>query len=127
LLVHDASPAIAALDALDPADLEGLASSSVLDLARKLNQDKRFSPSTLLERLSMEEARLVTGVASESEAHALDASECARILRRLRLERERGAVQRELDRLQQRPEASGELEMLLMRKMDLIREIEDLR
>jgi DNA primase len=127
LLVHDPGTALDALDSLDPADLEGLASSSVLDLARKLNQDKRFSPSTLLERLSMDEARLVTGVASESEAHALDASECGRILRRLRLERERGAVQRELDRLQQRPEAGGELEALLMRKMDLIREIEDLR
>ena len=49
------------------------------------------------------------------------------LLPRLRLERERGAVQRELDRLQQRPEAGEELEALLMRKMDLIREIEDLR
>jgi hypothetical protein len=90
LLVHDPAPALDAIDSLDPADVEGLASSSVLDLARKLNQDKRFSPSTLLERLSTEEARLVTGVASETEAHALDASECARIVRRLRLERERG-------------------------------------
>jgi hypothetical protein len=36
-------------------------------------------------------------------------------------------VQRELDRLQQRPDADGELESLLMRKMDLIREIEALR
>ena len=127
LLVHDPAPALDAIDSLDPADVEGLASSSVLDLARKLNQDKRFSPSTLLERLSTEEARLVTGVASETEAHALDASECARIVRRLRLERERGTVQRELDRLQQRPDADGELESLLMRKMDLIREIEALR
>ena len=69
----------------------------------------------------------MTGVASETEAHALDASECARIVRRLRLERERGTVQRELDRLQQRPDADGELESLLMRKMGLIREIEALR
>ncbi len=128
LLIHDPALALDALDALDPADLEGLASSSVLDLARKLNQDKRFSPSTLLERLSMDEARLVTGVASEGEAHALDASECTRILKRLRLERERGLVQRELDRLQQRPDMDGgELETLLMRKMGLIREIEELR
>jgi DNA primase len=128
LLVHQPGPALEALAALDPADLEGLASSSVLDLARKLNDDRKFSPSVLIERLSMADAQVVTGIASESEAHAHDAAECARIIRRRRWERERSVVQRDIDRLQQQPNgsASAEIEALLKRKMDLIRTIEDL-
>jgi DNA primase len=128
LLIHQPGSALDALAALDQADLEGLASSSVLDLARKLNDDRKFSPSVLIERLSMADAQVVTGIASESEAHAHDAAECARIIRRRRWERERSAVQRDIDRLQQQPDgsASAEIEALLKRKMDLIRMIEDL-
>jgi DNA primase len=128
LLVHQPGPALEALATLDPADLEGLASSSVLDLARELNNDKRFSPSVWIERLSMADAQVVTGIASESEAHAHDAAECARIMRRRRWERERSVVQRDIDRLQQQPNgsASAEIEALLKRKMDLIRTIEEL-
>ena len=116
LLIHDPGQALDALATLEPADLEGLASGSVLDLARKLNNDRRFSPSVLLERLSMAEAQVVTGIASESEAHAHDAGECARIVRRRRWERERSAVQRDIDRLQQQQpngSASAEIEALL--------------
>ena len=128
LLIHDPGQALDALATLEPADFEGLASGSVLDLARKLNNDRRFSPSVLIERLSMADAQVVTGIASESEAHAHDAGECARIVRRRRWERERSAVQRDIDRLQQQPNgsASAEIETLLKRKMDLIRVIEDL-
>ena len=128
LLIHNPDQALDALATLEPADLEGLASGSVLDLARKLNNDRRFSPSVLLERLSMADAQVVTGIASESEAHAHDAGECARIVRRRRWERERSAVQRDIDQLQQQPNgsASAEIEALLKRKMDLIRVIEDL-
>ena len=76
----------------------------------------------------MAEAQVVTGIASESEAHAHDAGECARIVRRRRWERERSAVQRDIDRLQQQPNgsASAEIEALLKRKMDLIHAIEAL-
>ena len=55
----------------------------------------------LLERLNAGEAQLVTGIASETEPHVHDAAECALILKRLRYERERAALQREIDRLQQ--------------------------
>ena len=129
LLIHEPEQALVALATLAPADLEGLASSSVLDLTRKLNEDKKFSPSMLLEQLSMAEAQLVTGIASESEAHAHDPAECARILTRRRYERERTTIQREIDRLQQQPNGSGpeEVESLLTRKMELIRKIEGLR
>ena len=87
-------PALGALKMLDLVDLEGLATRSVLDLAMKLQDDRGFSPSVLLERLNAGESQLVTGIASETEPHVHDASECALILKRLRYERERAALQR---------------------------------
>jgi DNA primase len=127
-LVHHPDPALGALDMLDPADLEGLASRSVLDLAMKLNDDRGFSPSVLLERLNAGESQLVTGIASETEPHVHDASECALILKRLRYERERAALQREIDRLQREngSEPGGRLEELLVRKYELIQRIDGL-
>jgi DNA primase len=127
-LVHQPGPALDALQTLDSADLEALASRSVLDLARKLNDDRGFSPSVLLERLNAGEAQLVTGVASETEPHVHDAAECALILKRLRYERERAALQREIDRLQREggADVGGELQELLVRKYELIQRIDGL-
>ena len=121
-LVHEPEPALAALDGLEPADLEGWRPRSVLDLARKLNEDRGFSPSVLLERLSMVEAQLVTGIASEPKPPAHDArSPAYASSAAARYERERAAVQREIDRLQQqrRREHSGEIDALLARKRRL--------
>ncbi len=127
MLVHRPDPALTALAGMDEADLDGLSSRSVLDLARKLNENRGFSPSVLLERLNMVEAQLVTAIASETEAHAHEAEECARSLRRLRYERERAVVQRDIDRLQQRgPGDADQLEQLLVRKYDLIQRIDGL-
>ena len=127
LLVHRPEVALGALDALDGDDLAPLAAGSVLDLARKLNEDRGFSPSVLLERLTMMEAQLVTSIASEQEAHVHDAETCARSLKRLRYERERTAVQQEIDRLQ---EGGGtdtvRLGELLVRKYALIQRIDAL-
>jgi DNA primase len=127
-LVHRPDPALGALKMLDLADLEGLATRSVLDLAMKLQDDRGFSPSVLLERLNTGESQLVTGIASEIEPHVHDASECALILKRLRYERERAALQREIDRLQREggSEPGGRLEELLVRKYELIQRIDGL-
>jgi DNA primase len=127
-LVHEPSAALQALGALEPRDFEGLASRPVLDLARELDKDRRFSPSLLFEGLTAAEATLVTGVAAEGAPHAHDADECARILRRLRFERERAAVQAEIDRLQQLGpgQPADRLEELLRWKYDLIQRIEGL-
>jgi DNA primase len=126
-LVHQSEPALEALATLEDTDLEGLPSRSVLDLARKLNQNRGFSPSALLERLSIGEAQLVTAVASEPEAPTLAVGSCVRELRRARYERERAAIQREIDRLQSSG-ASGAIEMntLLARNGDLGRLIQAL-
>jgi DNA primase len=127
-LVHRPDPALGALKMLDLADLEGLATRSVLDLAMKLQDDRGFSPSVLLERLNTGESQLVTGIASEIEPHVHDASECALILKRLRYERERAALQREIDRLQREggSEPGERLEELLVRKYELIQRIDGL-
>ena len=99
-LIHEPEPALAALSELEPSDFEGLASRSVLDLARRLNDNRGFSPSVLLERLNMVEAQLVTGIASEPAGSAWAASFCVQQLKRLRYERERAGVQREIEQLQ---------------------------
>jgi DNA primase len=128
LLIHDTGPALATLAALEEADLAGLASRSVLDLVRKLNEDSGFSPSVLLERLNMAEAQLVTEIASEGEPPVRDADSCGRIIRRLRYERERAAIQAEVDRLQQLGAAhhGDEINALLARKRSLAQQIESL-
>ena len=127
LLIHQPDGALSALEELDGTDLEGLASRTVLDLAHKLNENNGFTPSALLERLSMGDAQLVAAIASEAEAHVHDAGGCVRIIRRLRYERERAAIQREIDRLQEFGGPNGEqLDALLVRKYDLIQRIEGL-
>jgi len=69
----------------------------------------------------------VTAIASEGEAHVHDAHDCVRILKRLRWERERAAIQREIDRLQEVGALEGEkLQELLVRKYDVIQRIEAL-
>ena len=127
LLIHRPADALAALETLDGPDFDHVYSRAVLDLARKLNEDKGFSPAALFERLTMEDAQLVTAIASEGEAHVHDAHDCARILKRLRWERERAAIQREIDRLQEVGVGNGEkLQELLVRKYDVIQRIEAL-
>jgi hypothetical protein len=128
LLVHRHGEALAALAELEAADLAHLAARPVLDLARKLNEDRGFSPAVFLERLSMVEAQLVTAVASETEPHVHDAETCVRIVRRMRYERERSALQQEIDRLQGRAgeQDADRLTELLVRKYDVIQRIDAL-
>ncbi len=127
LLIHQPEGALPALATLDGTDLNGLISAAVLDLAHKLNENTEFTPSALLERLSTVDAQLVAAIASEREAHVHDAGDCVRIIKLLRYERERAAIQREIDRLQEFGGQAGEqLQELLVRKYDLIQRIEGL-
>jgi DNA-binding helix-hairpin-helix protein with protein kinase domain len=127
LLVHQPADALDALGTLDGPDFDGLSSRSVLEFARKLNEDKGFSPSALLERLTAVDAQLVTAIASEGEAHVSDARECVRSLKSRRWERESAAIQRDIDRLQESGAEAGEkLQELLVRKYDVIKQIKAL-
>ena len=127
-LIHDPARALDAIAGLENRDVEGLPAGRVLDLAAKLHEDRGFSPAALLERLTMVEANLVTAIASEREPHVHDAEGCARIIRRLRCEREHAAIQREIDRLQELGAAQhgAQIDALWARKRDLLQRIEGL-
>jgi DNA primase len=131
-LFHKTNEALAALVELDSADLEHLAGREVFEVARSLHgQPANLLPSELLRRLSTMSAQLATGIAGEDAAPVVgpgDLSECARILKRLRWERERAAVQREIDRLQGLGlgQHGEEMNLLLNQKRTLAQRIEEL-
>ena len=84
-------------------------------------------PSTLLQRLSTVNAQLVTSIAATAISTAPPAG-CVRALKRLRWERERAAIQREIDRLQElgATQHGHEIDTLWQRKKDLLHRIEEL-
>jgi hypothetical protein len=112
---------------LEEADFEGLASAPILRQARELaGQPAPSVPGLLLQRLSEYEAQVLTGLAARGTGAAPPA-ECAKALRVLRYERERAAVQREIDRLQEEgPGRVAEIHALWERKRDLLTRIEAL-
>ena len=124
-LFQDPEAGVEALEALEEADLEALLTRHILELARGLHEESpQDVPSGLLGRLNMEEARLVAGIAAEPAAPA-PLAECVATLKRLRYERERAGLQREIDRLQG-ADIDGRMAELYQRKMELIRRIERL-
>ena len=131
-LFHKTDEARAALAGLDAGDLEHLAGREIFELARELSSEPaELLPSELLRRLSTMNGQLVTGIAGEAAAPVTgpgDLAECARILKRLRCERERAAIQREIDRLQGLGSTShgDELDLLLNQKRTLAQRIEEL-
>ena len=70
---------------------------------------------------------LVTGIAAATSAPAPPV-DCVRALKRLRCERERAAIQREIDRLQGlgAGENGSEIDRLWQKKMSLLHRIEEL-
>jgi DNA primase len=127
-LIHNTSAALEALAELDDDDLEELAGRHILEMARSLhNEPLDLLPSMLLQRLSTVNAQLVTSIAATDIAQAPPAA-CARALKRLRWERERAAIQREIDRLQElgATQHGREIDTLWQRKKDLLHRIEEL-
>jgi DNA primase len=127
-LIHDTREALAAVEELDADDLAGLAGREILEVARGLHGTAAdLLPSTLLQRLSTVNAQLVTSIAASTTPPA-PAAECTRALKRLRWERERADIQREIDRLQQlgASQHGHEIDDLWQRKKDLMHRIEQL-
>ena len=96
-------------------------------MARSLHDEPvDHLPSALLQRLSTVNAQLVTSIAAHDAPHA-PAVECARAIKRLRWERERAAIQREIDRLQElgAGQHGHEIDALWQKKKDLLHLIED--
>ena len=131
-LFHKTKEARAALAGLESDDLDQLAGREVFELARSLHdQPTDLLPSELLRRLSTMSAQLVTGIAGLDTAPVIgpgDLTECTRILKRLRCERERAAIQREIDRLQGLGlgQHGDEINLLLNQKRTLAQRIEEL-
>lgn len=122
-LMHAPAAALAALIELEPADLDGLATRGILVQAQSLQAWTPASvPGALLERLNDTEAALVRHIASQPDAPA-DPADSVRTLKRLRYDRERAEVQREIDRLQQEGGARHEEQIVALwsRKKDLLR------
>src|SRR5262249_34496841 len=128
-IVNNPADAAAALDGIDDADFEHLVTREVFQVARTLQREAvRFLPSALIQRLSTMNAQLVTRIATDSAPPAKIVSDCVQALKRLRFDRERAAIQREIDRLQQlgAPEHSREIDALWQRKIDLLHRMEQL-
>ena len=124
-LVHDSLEGQAALDSLDADDLRGLAGRGIFELARSLHREGQL-PSALLQRLSTEDAQLVTSIAAGTSPPA-PALECARALKRVRWERERAEIQREIDRLQEidARRYGNEIDALWQKKKNLLLRMEE--
>src|SRR6185369_3362621 len=117
-----------ALDELDDRDIQGLSVQPILARARELaGQPPDTIPARLMERLNEREVALITEIAARSTSRAL-AHDCVQMLRLRRSERERAAVQREIDRLQERggPSDEGAIDRLWQQKLTLSVEIERL-
>ena len=126
--MRDTTSAQAVLNDMDPEDFRGLATASILLVARTLADFPPDAvPRTLSERLSSDEAALVSTIAAEADAPAL-VNDCGLALRRLRYERERAALQDEIDRRQRdgTPRALAEIDGLWQQKKDLLQRIEAL-
>ena len=127
-LIHNTVEAAEAVAGLDDLDLEGLAGRDILMAARNLHPTAPdLLPSALLQRLSTGNAQLVTSIAASATPPA-PAAECVRALKRLRWERERADIQREIDRLQRlgASQHGNEIDDLWQRKKDLMHRIEQL-
>jgi DNA primase len=128
-LVHNSSEGLEALAELGDDDISHLAARDIFELARTLQASTtpHGLPSALLRRLSTVNAQIVAGIAATTTSPA-PPLECARALKRLRCERERAAIQREIDRLQElgAREHGDEIDNLWRKKKDLLHQIEQL-
>jgi hypothetical protein len=128
-LINRPEEAFAALEDVDEADLDNLVTREVFQVARTLqNHSPELLPSTLLQRLSNMNAQLVTRIATGKAPPAKVVLNCVHTFKRLRLDRERAAIQREIDRLQQlgATQHGSEIDNLWQRKRNLIHRIEEL-
>jgi DNA primase len=126
-LVHQPSAALASLKQLETADLQGLSTENILKTARELDVRPEDVPTTLMERLSTQEAELLAAVAAEPAPPAVLPDLCVVALKFVRLERELAEVQRELNRLQNMGDTGANLLSLLDRKQRMVRALEAMK
>ena len=126
-LVHQPKDAIAALKSMENDDFKGLSTENLLRTARDLDIRAEDVPTTLMERLSTQEAELLASVAAEPSPPAVLPELCVVALKYVRLERELADVQRELKRLQDQGDSGNAVMALLDRKQRMIRVLEAMK
>ena len=126
-LVHEPGAAVRSLRQLEAEDLKGLSTENLLRTARDLDVKPDDVPSTLMERLSTQEAELLASVAAEPSPPAVLPDLCVVALKYVRLERELAEVQRELNRLQNVGDTGAALMDLLDRKQRMVRALEAMK
>lgn len=127
-LIHDPAGAVGVLLELEESDLDGLGTREILRQAQALQGwPPGALPDGLVERLSTGEATIVREIASQTGAPA-EAADCVRTLKRLRYDRERAEVQRQIDRLQEDGAAAHDHEIVALweRKKHLLQQMEGL-
>ena len=123
-LVHAPADAAAVLARVEDADLEGLRAQTILAKARALlSRGPDELPGALMERLSDQEAQLVSRAAMEREAPVRDLPACVESLHHLRLTRELGELEAEIARLKRAEPSSPELWTLTARRIELARRL----
>ena len=123
--MHDAAQVWPWLARLKSQDLEELTSANILRTAAELAPETRDDmPSALMERLSSQEAQILAAVAAEPSPPVINHERSVDTLKRMRYERERAGIQREIDRLQAAGDTGVNLTVLLERKLALQRLLE---
>ena len=124
-MMHAPGDIIPVLALLEDADFEGLRAQSVLEKARALRgvAAEEF-PGILMERLTEEEAQLLSRVAIEREPLQLVPENCVQTLRSTRIERELDDIQQRIDAMRKSPDDDGAMNRLLRRKNDLRTQLE---
>jgi DNA primase len=128
-VIQRPAEALIALGTLEDDDLRPLATRQIFEMARSLqNLPPEQVPSALIQRLSEGDTQLVTSIAAEQAPPAKSLNECVAAVRRLRLDRERAALQRQIDWLQEQDAGrdDGEIEKLYQRKIALLHQMEEL-
>jgi DNA primase len=124
-LDHRPVEGLAALAQLDEGDLDGLVSGAILVLATSLAEvPPDFLPALLRDRLSESERELFERAVAGEQPPAAP-GDCVNALKRMRLERERAAVQEEIDRVATRG-TDDALAALWARKKELLKRLEEL-
>jgi len=126
--MKDTANAQTVLANMTPTDLKGLATTPILQVAYTLAEwPADVVPNAMLERLTENEGILISQISAGPTAPA-NVNDCGIEITRMRLERDRTALQDEINQYQKigTPNALKEIDSLWERKKNLLKQIETL-